>query len=398
MLRYVDNPPNPYLGEHRDWLEPPPAARVEVYEEQAGSILSQNDSPDVPFRWSVNPYRGCQHACAYCYARSTHEYLGFGAGTDFDTKLVAKVNAPALLRAAFAKKSWRGEPISFSGVTDCYQPIEASYRITRQCLEVCVERGNPASVVTRSFLVVRDADLLRRLQDNSGSDSDVGVYMSIPFATDELAKLIEPQAPPPSRRLEAMRRLTDAGVRVGVLAAPIIPGLNDREIPRILERAAEAGAKSAGHIAVRLTGSVADVFLSRIRAVLPLRWERIEARVREMRGGALTDSRFGHRMQGRGPYWDSIIDMFNVSARRFGLETWDADCGRDTSQPKRKSVVKMPKHPAYSIPCKPQQNAQPQPGTSNCPPKAGEHDGSTDKALEPPRRTAMPGQMMLPFE
>lgn len=383
VLRYVDNPPNPYLSEHRDWLEPPPAARVEVYEERAGSILTQNDSPDVPFRWSVNPYRGCRHGCAYCYARTTHEYLGFGAGTDFETKLVAKVNAPALLRAAITKKSWRGEPISFSGVTDCYQPIEASYCITRACLEVCVEHANPASVVTRSFLVVRDTGLLRRLQDVWDADSDACVYMSIPFATDDLAKLIEPQAPPPSRRFEAMRRLTEAGVRVGVLAAPIIPGLNDREMPQILERAAAAGASSAGHIAVRLTGSVADVFLSRIRTVLPLRWQRIESRVREMRGGALTDTRFGHRMQGSGPYWDSIVDMFNVSARRFGLSTWDADCGRDAARSKPKRGGEMPKQEKFSIPRKSGPITEPQPPTPNVT-KASSRADSFD-------------QMMLPF-
>jgi DNA repair photolyase len=314
-MRPVSNPPNPYLGEHREWLEPPPAARVEVYEETARSILSENDSPDIPFRWSVNPYRGCQHACAYCYARPYHEYLGMGAGTDFDTKLVVKTNAAALLRAAFSKKAWRGEQVNFSGVTDCYQPLEAVYKIMRACLEVCREFRNPVAVVTKSFLVMRDAELLAELDRAAGAT----VYQSIAFADDATARLIEPQAPPPSKRLEAMRRLTAAGVPVGVMVAPIIPGLNDRDIPRILEQAAAAGARSAAYIALRLPGSVEPVFFERIRATMPDRVARIEARIREIRGGRLNDPRFGRRMCGSGTYWESVRNLFRMSRERYGL-------------------------------------------------------------------------------
>ncbi len=316
MLRPVANPPNPYLSEHREWLEPPPAAQVEVYEESARSILSENDSPDIPFRWSINPYRGCQHACAYCYARPTHEYLGLGAGTDFDTRLIAKINAPQLLKQAFEKRAWQGESICFSGVTDCYQPIEASYGLTRGCLEVCLAFRNPASIITKGCLVLRDAELLAELNRLTKAR----VYQSIAFCDDETARLIEPQAPPPSKRFDVMRRLRDAGVPVGIMVAPIIPGLNDSQIPEILSRAAEAGAVSAAYTSLRLPRNVAPVFLERVRAAMPLRADRIEARIREMRDGELTDSAFGRRMSGDGRYWENIQSLFRISAEKCGIQ------------------------------------------------------------------------------
>lgn len=316
MLRRVDNPPNPYVAAHREWLdEPPPAIELEVYEEHAASILSENDSPDIPFRWSLNPYRGCQHGCAYCYARPTHEYLGFGAGSDFDSRICVKLNAPELLRRALAKRSWRGEELAFSGVTDCYQPLEAVYRLTQACLGVCLEMRNPVSIVTKSYLVLRDVELLRELDRAAG----VSVYASIAFADDKLARAIEHGAPPPHRRFEALRRLRAAGLKVGVLVAPVIPGLNDAEIPGVLRRAADAGATSAACMPLRLPGNVAEVFLSRLREALPKRAARVEARVREMRGGALNDPRFGCRMQGKGEYWASVERLFRVEARRCGL-------------------------------------------------------------------------------
>ncbi len=318
-LRRVDNPPNPYLSDHCEWLEEPPEAHIEVFEEASGSILSHNDSPDLPFNWSVNPYRGCQHACAYCYARPYHEYLGYGAGTDFETKLIVKRNAPELLRDAFRKRGWKGECVNFSGITDCYQPIEASYGITRGCLEVCIERRNPAIVVTKSFLVARDADLLSALDATAGAR----VILSIPFADAATARLIEPQAPTPARRFEAVRRLCEFGVPVGVFVSPIIPGLNDTDVPRILEEAVAAGATSAGMTALRLPGSVEHVFLSRLKQVMPLRAKKILSRIRDIRGGDTDESRFGHRMRGTGPYWESIRDLFNISRKRFGLTSFD---------------------------------------------------------------------------
>jgi DNA repair photolyase len=321
-LHPIDNPPNPYLSQHAEWLEAPPDARVEIYEETSGSVLSRNDSPDIPFTWSINPYRGCQHACAYCYARPYHEYLGLGAGTDFDTKLIVKTNAAELLRAELSKKSWKRESINFSGITDCYQPIEAAYGITRACLEVCLAFRNPVAVVTKSFLVVRDADLLVRLNRAESAQ----VFVSIPFADAETAKLIEPQAPPPARRFEAVRRLSEAGVPVGVFVAPIIPGLNDRDVPKILEQAAAAGAQSASYTALRLPGSVEAVFLQRLQEAMPQRAKRVMNRLRDIRGGELNDTRFGARMRGSGVYWESIRDLFEMSKMRYGLDRNDR-CG-----------------------------------------------------------------------
>jgi len=315
-LRLIDNPPNPYLSQHAEWLEPPPAARIELYEETSRSILTRNDSPDIPFTWSINPYRGCQHACAYCYARTYHEYLGLGAGTDFDTKLIVKTNAAELLRSEFARKRWKGERVHFSGITDCYQPIEAAYGITRACLAVCLEFRNAVAVVTKSFLVARDVDLLARLERAAGAR----VFLSIPFADAEAAKLIEPQAPPPARRFQAIRHLSDAGVPVGVIVSPIIPGLNDRDIPKILEQAAAAGAQSASYTALRLPGSVESVFLQRLHEAMPRRAERIVNRLRDIRDGELSDSRFGRRMKGNGVYWESIRDLFAMSEKRYGLD------------------------------------------------------------------------------
>lgn len=314
-MKPVANPPNPYTSRHAEWLEPPPPARVEVYEETARSILSENDSPDLPFRWSVNPYRGCQHACAYCYARPYHEYLELGAGTDFDTKLVVKTNAPELLAAAFSRKSWRREAVNFSGVTDCYQPLEAGWLLTQRCLGVCLEYRNPVMVVTKGYLVVRDAELLAELNRRAGAT----VCISVPFASDKTARKIEPQAPPPSRRFAAIRRLRQSGVPVGVLVAPVIPGLSDSEIPEILEQAADAGATSASFVALRLPSSVQPVFWERLKQSMPLRADRIEKRIRDIRGGELTSAALGRRMTGEGVYWDGIRRLFEVSAARFGL-------------------------------------------------------------------------------
>lgn len=314
-LRHIDNPPNPYNTEHVEWLEPPPLAKLEVYEETASSILSKNNSPDLSYNWSINPYRGCQHACAYCYARPYHEYLGLGAGTDFETKLVVKLNAPELLRKAFKKRSWKRERINFSGATDCYQPLEASYRLTRECLQICAEFANPVTVVTKAFLIVRDADVLAELTRVAG----VRVFMSIPFANAKTCSLIEPQAPPPARRFEALRRLRQAGVDVGVFIAPLIPGLNDCDIPKILQKAAEAGATSAGMTALRLPGSVESIFLKRLREVMPQRAKRIVNRIRDIRGGRMTDSRFGNRMRGSGPYWEGVRRLFEITRKRYGL-------------------------------------------------------------------------------
>lgn len=314
-MQRVENPPNPFANSRCEWLEAAPPVEVEVYEEHAKSLLTQNDSPDIPYRWSVNPYRGCQHACSYCYARRTHEYLDLGAGTDFESKITVKVNAAELLRAELGRRGWTREQIAFSGVTDCYQPLETRYQLTRRCLEACLDYANPVGVVTKSYLVVRDVDLLAELNRRAGAE----VLFSITFADDALAAVVEPGAPRPSSRFQALRQLRDAGIPAGLVIAPVIPGLNDRDIPALLMRAAECGAISASFSPIRLPGTVADVFLSRLRVVLPDAATRVEARIRDLRGGKLNDPRFGCRMTASGPYWESIQRLFETVATRVGL-------------------------------------------------------------------------------
>jgi DNA repair photolyase len=315
-FRPVANPPNPWATTEVEYLDgEAPNADLEVLEDHTRQILSRNESPDVPFRWSVNPYRGCQHACAYCYARPSHEYLSFGAGTDFDRKIVIKPDAPALLREAFDKPSWKGELVAFSGVTDCYQPLEASYHLTRGCLEVCVQYKNPASVITKSPLVERDADLLADL----GRVARVHVAVSIPFWSEENARAIEPFVTTPARRMRIVERLAARGLAVTVMVAPVIPGLNDDEIPSILAAAKNAGAASAGMVLLRLPGAVKSVFEERVRAAMPLRADRILRRVRETRGGKMYDPRFGTRGTGEGQYADAIASLFATTAKRLRL-------------------------------------------------------------------------------
>jgi DNA repair photolyase len=322
-LRPVSNPPNPWLSSAVEWLEPEPS-HLEVYEDATREILSRNDSPDVPFCWSVNPYRGCAHACAYCYARPTHEYLGFGAGTDFETRIAVKPRAAALLAKAFDRPSWKGELVAFSGVTDCYQPLEASWRLTRACLEVCLAYRNPVSVVTKAPLVERDLDLLASLSGQARAS----VTISLPFLDARRARALEPGAASPARRLETLRRLASAGVPCGVLVAPVIPGLNDEEVPRVLEAAREAGARRAHWLLLGLPGSSKAVFEARLREALPERAGRVLHRIREVHGNALYDSRFGVRRRGTGPYADALAALFGATARRLGLAT-----GRPEEEP-----------------------------------------------------------------
>ncbi|HEY4219747.1 MAG TPA: PA0069 family radical SAM protein [Myxococcota bacterium] len=314
--RALSNPPNPFASSDREYLDGcDPGATIEVTEDYTREILAHNDSPDLGFRYSVNPYRGCMHACAYCYARPTHEYLSLGAGTDFDTRIAVKTKAPELLREAFDKKSWAGETVMFSGVTDCYQPLEASYRLTRQCLEVCAEYKNPVGVITKSALIERDIDVLQQLH----KDAYVNVSLSIPFFDEDNARKIEPWVPPPSRRLRAVEALAKAGIKVGVMIAPVIPGLTDEDIPKILEAAANAGASHAGYVLLRLPGAVKQVFEERVRAAFPLRAEKILHRLRETRGGELYDPRFGKRQTGEGQYAEIIAQVFTSAAKKHNL-------------------------------------------------------------------------------
>jgi DNA repair photolyase len=329
----ISNPPNPWASTEVQYLEAPPEVRLEVFEDQTRSILAKNDSPDVGFTYSVNPYRGCFHACAYCYARPSHEYLSLGAGTDFDRKIFVKLHAPELLRAAFAKKDRQGKPtwqrdtVVFSGVTDCYQPLEASYRLTRRCLEVCVEAATPAGVITKAPLIERDVDVLQALAARCKTADSAGAHVtvSIPFWDEQNARAIEPYVATPRRRLRVIETLARAGIEVGVNVAPIIPGLNDQDIPKILSAARDAGATHAGSVLLRLPGSVKAVFEERVRAALPLSADRVLHRIRETRGGQLYDPRFGVRGRGEGTYALAIQTLFRTTARRLGFEHYGGE-------------------------------------------------------------------------
>jgi DNA repair photolyase len=311
----LQNPINGWERAHVEY-EPgeAPDTGLEIYEDNTQNILSTNDSPDISFRYSVNPYRGCAHGCAYCYARPSHEYLGFGSGTDFERRIVIKPRAPELLKAAFDKRSWQGELLVFSGITDCYQPIEARYELTRRCLEVCRDYQNPVHIITKGTLVERDIDVLRELH----ARASVGVSVSVTFWDAEVARIIEPYVPAPRRRIETIRRLSEAGIPVVVHVAPVIVGLSDRDMLPILKAAREAGARSAMMMPVRLPGSVAEVFEKRLREALPLRAERVLSHIREMRGGKLNDPRFGSRQRGEGKYVEAIHQSFAAACRRLG--------------------------------------------------------------------------------
>lgn len=319
-LRPVSNPPNPWSRHEHVWLDdiPPPTVAFEIYEDDSRSILSKNESPDIPFRWSINPYRGCTHSCNYCYARPSHEYLGFGAGTDFDTKITVKPRAAELLREAFDKKSWKGELVNFSGITDCYQPIEAHYKLTRACLEVCLDYRNPVSIITKGALIERDIDLLQALHKDAYCD----VALSLAFIDDDKARKMDPGAPSPSRRIQTIRTLTEAGLRVGVLMAPLIPGLNDTEIPALLKAVKEAGAVGVNFALLRLPGSVEAVFQSRLEAAFPNHAKKVMRYLAESRGGDVS-GRTGSRMTGKGKRYEVVKDLFRMTARRLQFsEDW----------------------------------------------------------------------------
>lgn len=320
MPRPVNNPPNPWAGPHVDYLGAAPPARVEVFEEDAKEVLTRNDSPDVPFAWGVNPYRGCQHACAYCYARRTHEFLDWGAGSDFDTKLVVKRNAPERLAHALARRRNKGEWIAFSGVTDCYQALEASYELTRRSLEVCLDFRNPVGIITKAALIRRDVELLTKLHRRAG----VQVHLSIPFDDPDVARAIEPSAPGPAARFAAMAELAAAGIPVGLAIAPVIPALSDQAIPRLLERAAAAGATSAFLILLRLPGAVEGVFAERLAAAYPDRAAHVMSALRDTQVAAAERSEYGSRMGGQGARWATIEGLFRVHCARLGLAQGDS--------------------------------------------------------------------------
>lgn len=327
-MRPLSNPPNPWASTSIEWLGAPPPVETRVYLEQAKSLVTDNDSPDVPFRFSANAYRGCAHACAYCYARPTHEFLGFGAGTDFESQLVVKENAAALLSAELAAGRTRGEPLVLSGITDPYQPLEASFGLTRALLEVCLRALQPVAILTKGALVRRDTELLGQLARAPGAR----VYVTLITLDEQLARALEPGAPTPSLRLRALAELSAAGVPTGISLSPLIPGLNDQEGPALLEAAAKAGARRAFRTLLRLPGSVEAVFLERLRARLPERASKVQSALREARGGRLSESRFHARMAGAGPRYQAAEDLFRLTARRLGIEVGES-AGPDLPAP-----------------------------------------------------------------
>jgi DNA repair photolyase len=316
------NPANRFEALHyelEDWCEPdsePGSVRTQFFKDASQSIISYNNSPDVGFDASLNPYRGCEHGCAYCYARPTHEYLGFSAGIDFESRIMVKPQAAALLAAELARPSWIPQHLALSGVTDAYQPIERKLRITRSCLRILAEFRNPVFVITKNHLVTRDADYLAELAGFKAS----AVTVSITTLDSRLAQILEPRASAPLHRLDAIAKLHAAGVPVGVNIAPIIPGLNDHEIPKIAEAAAAAGAEFACYTIVRLPLAVAPIFIAWLEHYLPDRKDKILGQIRLIRNGKLNTAEFGARMRGDGPLAQQIAQIFHVSCRRSKLK------------------------------------------------------------------------------
>lgn len=291
------------------------AFKTEVRIEQARSIIATNDSPDISFDQSINPYRGCEHGCIYCYARPTHCYLGHSAGLDFETKLYAKTNAAELLEKELARRTYEPRTIALGAVTDPYQPIERQYRITRSILEVLDRTSHPVGIVTKSALVVRDIDILARMAERGL----VKVALSVTTLDRHVARKMEPRASTPARRLEAIRRLSEAGIPTQVMVAPIVPALNDSEIERILEAAYEAGARDAGYVLLRLPLELKDLFREWLATEFPDRARRVISILQSMHGGRDYTSEFGLRQRGSGPYADQIAARFRLALKRLGM-------------------------------------------------------------------------------
>jgi DNA repair photolyase len=297
-------------------LEPDGSTPItQFFRDSSRSVIARNDSPDVGFDASINPYRGCEHGCVYCYARPTHEYLGFSAGLDFETKIMVKEDAPELLRGELSSPHWKPQPLALSGVTDPYQPIERRLHLTRRCLEVLAEFRNPVVIITKNRLVTRDTDLLVEL----ASHRTISVFVSVTTLDPELARTLEPRATAPAGRLAAIEELAKAGVPVGTLIAPIIPGLTDHELPAIAAAVASAGARYAGYVMLRLPYAVTNLFTEWLERHRPASKERVLGRIRDVRNGNLNDPRFGSRMRGEGVLAEQIRALFHLACERAGL-------------------------------------------------------------------------------
>ncbi|MCA9842601.1 MAG: PA0069 family radical SAM protein [Cyanobacteria bacterium HKST-UBA03] len=293
-----------------------PLPQTRFWTDHSKRIITTNDSPDIAFEASVNPYRGCEHGCSYCYARPYHEYLGFSAGLDFERNIIVKPEAPRLLRAALSAKSWVPKPIAISGVTDCYQPAERRFKLTRGCLEVLADFRNPVAMITKNALITRDIDVLQDLARYQA----VCVMVSVTTLDEALVEKLEPRTSRPHRRLAAIRALSDAGIPVGVMMGPIIPGLTDHEMAPVLQAAADAGAITANYTLLRLAHGLGDLFAQWLEAHAPMRKERVLNHVRGMHGGRLNNNTFGRRMRGAGHYADYIRQWFALTRKRVGLD------------------------------------------------------------------------------
>lgn len=315
----ASNPANRFEKASYDrsgWDEPDDTSPSTVLlRDKTRTIINFNDSPDVGFEASINPYRGCEHGCIYCFARPNHEYLGFSAGLDFETKILVKEDAPELLRQELLSPRWSPQTIAISGVTDAFQPAERRLRVTRRCLEVLAEFRNPVVIITKNELVTRDIDLLAELARHQAAL----VFISVTSLDGDLARQLEPRASSPPRRLRAIEDLSRAGVPVGTLVAPVIPGLTDHEMPAILQAASVAGARTAGYVPLRLPYGVSALFEEWLSIHVPGQKEKILGRIREVRGGRLNDPNFVSRMQGEGPYAEHIRSLFEVTCRKLGL-------------------------------------------------------------------------------
>lgn len=299
------------------WLDDDPRPLKTVFlKDDSQSILAVNEAEDLSFDYGLNPYRGCEHGCAYCYARTYHEYLGFSAGLEFESKIVVKERAPELLEAALAKPSYKVGKIAMSGVTDCYQPVERKLQLTRRCLEVLARFRNPVTIITKNALVARDIDHLSELARYHA----VAVYLSVTTLDPQLARVLEPRASSPRARLETIRQLSEAGIHAGVSAAPMIPGLNDSELPAILKAVAEHGGKFAAYSVVRLPGAVQDVFSSWLDRHQPLAKDKVLGRIRSFHDGGLNSTSAGVRNRGTGEQSKQLQGLFHVLCRRYGLD------------------------------------------------------------------------------
>jgi DNA repair photolyase len=293
-----------------------PKIKTEFFTDSARTILAKNDSPDIGFTYSINSYRGCEHGCSYCYARPSHEYLGLSAGLDFESKIFVKKNGPELLREQLSAKKWEPQVIMMSGITDCYQPAERNFRVTRGCLQVLAEFKNPVGIITKNKLICRDLDILSQM----AKDNLVSTCLSVTSLDAELARKLEPRTSAPQARLQAVNLLAKAGVPVSINIAPVIPGLNDHEIPAILKAAAENGARSAGIVLLRLPYSVKDIFSNWLETHYPERKKKVLGAILDTRNGQLYNSDFKNRMSGEGERAKQISDTFKLFRKKYGLD------------------------------------------------------------------------------